>query len=99
MSASPERLTARDAAPAELLIRGAILLDPGSGIEGSHDIVIRAGEIAEVAAPGSAEADGAEVVEAEGLHAFPAFFDLRARSTRRTSRRAPGRRRPAATAG
>ena len=75
MSASPERLTARDAAPAELLIRGAILLDPGSGIEGSHDIVIRAGEIAEVAAPGSAEADGAEVVEAEGLHAFPAFFD------------------------
>ena len=40
-----------------------------------HDVVIRDGEIAELAAPGEADADGAEVVEAEGLHAFPAFFD------------------------
>ena len=32
-------------------------------------------EIAELAAPGEADAEGAEVVEAEGLHAFPAFFD------------------------
>ena len=75
MSASPERLTAREAEPAELLIRGATLLDPASGIDGSHDIVVRGGEIAEIAAPGSAELDRAEVVEAAGLHAFPAFFD------------------------
>ncbi len=75
MSASPERLTAREAEPAELLIRGATLLDPASGIDGSHDIVVRGGEIAEIAAPGSAELDRAEVVEADGLHAFPAFFD------------------------
>ena len=38
-------------------------------------MVIRDGRIAELAPPGSAAADGAEVVEAEGLHAFPGFFD------------------------
>jgi dihydroorotase len=31
--------------------------------------------IAELAAPGSAADEGAEVVDASGLHAFPAFFD------------------------
>jgi dihydroorotase len=70
-----ERLTVRGGEPAELLIRGANLLDPGSGIQGPHDVLVRGGEIAEVAAPGSAEAGEAEVIEAEGLHAFPAFFD------------------------
>ncbi len=75
MSASPERLTIREGEPVELLIRGAQLLDPGSGIDGPHDVLVRGGEIAAIAAPGSAEAGEAEVVEAEGLHAFPAFFD------------------------
>ena len=50
-------------------------LDPRAGIDDHVDLVIRDGEIAELAQPGTAEADGAEVVEAEGLHAFPAFFD------------------------
>jgi dihydroorotase len=75
VSAGGERLTVRGGEPAELLIRGATLLDPGSGIQGPHDIVVRGGEIAEVSAPGSADAGEAEVIEAEGLHAFPAFFD------------------------
>ena len=51
------------------------MLDPVAGIEGAHDVVVRDGRIAELAAPGSADAEGAEVVEAAGLHAFPAFFD------------------------
>ena len=34
-------------------------------------MVVRDGEIAELAEPGSAEAEGAEVVEAEGLRAVP----------------------------
>ena len=34
-----------------------------------------AASIAELAAPGSAETVDAEVIEAAGLHAFPAFFD------------------------
>jgi dihydroorotase len=75
VSEAAERLTVRDGEAADLLIRGATVLDPGSGIDGPHDIVVRDGEIAEVAAPGSAEVNGAEVVEGEGLHAFPAFFD------------------------
>jgi dihydroorotase len=46
-----------------------------AGIDACHDVVIRGGEIAELAAPGSAGVDGFEEVDATGLHAFPAFFD------------------------
>jgi len=59
---------------ADLVLRGATVLDPVAGIDGVHDVVIRAGRIAELAAPG-AEIEGLEEVDAEGLHAFPAFFD------------------------
>ena len=59
----------------DLILRGATVLDPVAGIDGRHDILIRAGRIAELTAPGSAADDGAEVVEAEGMHAFPGFFD------------------------
>jgi dihydroorotase len=63
---SPER---------DLILRGATVLDPRAGIEGPHDLVIRDGHVAELAAPGAADAGDAEVVAAEGLHAVPAFFD------------------------
>ncbi|HEU4598106.1 MAG TPA: dihydroorotase, partial [Solirubrobacterales bacterium] len=58
-----------------LVLRRATVLDPVAGIDAVHDVVIRGGEIAALASPGEAETEGAEVVEAEGLHAFPAFFD------------------------
>jgi dihydroorotase len=70
-----EVLSGRAGRPADLVLRSATVLDPGAGIEAVHDVVIRAGRIAELTAPGTAEADSAEVVDAEGLHAFPAFFD------------------------
>ncbi|HEY3492343.1 MAG TPA: dihydroorotase, partial [Solirubrobacterales bacterium] len=60
---------------AHLVLRRATVLDPVAGIDAVHDVVVRDGEIAALAAPGEADAEGAEVVEAEGLHAFPAFFD------------------------
>ncbi len=60
---------------ADLVLRNAAVLDPAASIDGVHDVVVRDGAIAELAAPGTAEAEGSEVVEAEGLHAFPAFFD------------------------
>jgi dihydroorotase len=60
---------------ADLVLREATVLDPVAGIEGAHDVVIRGGEVAELAPPGSAAEDGGEVVDASGLHAFPAFFD------------------------
>jgi dihydroorotase len=70
-----DSLDLRSAESAAVVLRGATVLDPVAGIDGAHDVVVRDGRIAELAAPGSAPADGAEQVEAEGLHAFPAFFD------------------------
>ncbi len=70
-----EPLDFRPGEGADLVLRRATVLDPVAGIEGVHDVVIRGGEIAGLAAPGEATAGAAEVIEAEGLHAFPAFFD------------------------
>ena len=62
--------------PAEtIVLRDARVVDPRSGIDAPHDVVIRDGRIAELAAAGSGEASGAEVVDAGGLLAVPAFFD------------------------
>jgi dihydroorotase len=72
---SAARLEMRAGEGADLILRGARVLDPVAGIDASHDVVIRAGRIAELAAPGDASADGIEEIEAEGLHALPAFFD------------------------
>ena len=68
-------LVMRAGEAADLVLRGASVLDPVAGIEGTHDVVIRSGRIAELTAPGAAANDGAESVDAAGLHAFPAFFD------------------------
>ena len=71
-----DQLDVRPGPDAHLILRNATVLDPVAGIDGQHDLVVRDGRIAELAAPGAAGTpEGAEVVEAEGLHAFPAFFD------------------------
>ena len=70
------RLDCADSRPATVLVRGAWLLDPRCGLDGPGDLLLRAGRLAEIGAPGALVApDGAEVIEAEGLHAFPAFID------------------------
>jgi dihydroorotase len=58
----------------DVIIRGAFVLDPRAGVEGHYDVVVARGEIAELAAPGSAAHLG-EVIDAEGMQVFPAFFD------------------------
>jgi dihydroorotase len=70
------RLFQRERPAAELLIRGAHVLDPRTELDEAHDILIRAGRIAELGAPGSLPAppDG-QVLDAAGMHAFPAFVD------------------------
>ena len=74
--ASGVRLVSAPARPADLLLRDVHVLDPRTGIDGRHDVLVRDGEIAEIAAPGTLTApDGAEVVEGEGRHLFPAFVD------------------------
>jgi dihydroorotase len=60
--------------PATVLVRGARLLDPRSGLNGVSDVLVRDGTIAEISATLDAP-EGGEVVEAEGLYAFPAFVD------------------------
>lgn len=66
----------RGGRPAELLIAGAHLLDPRSGLDGPGDVLVRDGEIAEIGAPGALSApEDAETVDGEGLHLFPGFVD------------------------
>jgi dihydroorotase len=62
--------------PAELLLRAAYVIDPNADLDGPHDVLVRDGEIAEIGAPGALPAPaGAQLVEAEGKHLFPAFVD------------------------
>jgi dihydroorotase len=72
---SGSQLQMRAGESANVVLRKATVLDPVADIDAQHDIVIRDGEIAELLAPGEAQADGLEEVDAEALHAFPAFFD------------------------
>jgi dihydroorotase len=61
--------------PGDLIVRGARVFDPRQGLDEVRDIVVRAGEVAEIAGPASASVDGAEVIDGEGMAVFPAFFD------------------------
>jgi dihydroorotase len=72
---SAPRLQIRAGESASLVLRGATALDPVAGIDAQHDIVVRDGVVTELAAPGVADADGIEEIDAGALHAFPAFFD------------------------
>jgi dihydroorotase len=60
--------------PATVLVRGARLLDPRAGLDGKADLLVRRGWIAEIG-DGIEAPEGAELVDAHGLHAFPAFVD------------------------
>lgn len=64
------------AQPADLLIRDARVLDPRTGVDGVHDVLVRRGAIAELGAPGSLPLpEGVEAVDGRGRHLFPAFVD------------------------
>jgi dihydroorotase len=61
---------------ANLLIRGAHVLDPRSDLNAAADVLVRAGQIVEIAAAGELSAGGdTEVAEGEGKHLLPAFVD------------------------
>ncbi len=70
------RLFSMDRPPAQLLIRGAHVLDPRTDLDEPQDLLIQNGRIAELGAPGSLPAsDDGETIEAAGKHLFPAFVD------------------------
>ncbi len=79
MSAEPiSNLDWRRGGSGSLLIRGARVFDPRSGLDGERDLTIRDGRIAEIGPSGQAPslADGeGEEIDASGLTAFPGFFD------------------------
>jgi dihydroorotase len=73
----PQALVGGPGEPAEVLLRDVRALDPRERLEGRLDVLVRAGEVAELGEAGSLHApEDAETVEGEGrLALFPAFFD------------------------
>jgi dihydroorotase len=59
----------------DLTLTRASVLDPRAALDGVYDIVVRGGAVAELLPPGSGQQTDGEVVDAEGLSVFPAFFD------------------------
>jgi len=57
-----------------ILIRGARLLDPRAGLDGTQDMLLRDGEVAELG-DSLAAPEGTEEIDGAGLVAVPAFVD------------------------
>ena len=72
-----ERLVHAAGPPAgAVLLRGARALDPRAELDRPADVLVRDGRVAELGESGALDAPaGAEVVDAEGLIALPAFVD------------------------
>jgi len=62
-------------ASGDLVIREARVLDPRVSLDEQRDVVVRAGAVAELASPGTAELPDAEVIDGRELWLVPAFFD------------------------
>jgi dihydroorotase len=62
--------------PADMLLRDVHVLDPRAELDARHDVRVRGGEIAEIGPPGTlAYAPEEELLEGQGRHLLPAFFD------------------------
>jgi dihydroorotase len=59
-----------------LLIRGGHLIDPAAGIDTPMDVLLRDGQVAEVAPPGKTRATALDKFDARGLIVAPGFIDL-----------------------
>jgi dihydroorotase len=76
MPETMNKLFHKQTAPAQMLITGAEVLDPRTGISGAHDLLIKDGVITELGAPGALPREGqTTVIDAAGKHLFPAFTD------------------------
>ena len=58
-----------------LVLKGGRVIDPATGIDGAHDVVVTDGRIERVAAPGPAP-KGAEVLDMAGKVVCPGFIDI-----------------------
>ena len=60
-----------------LVIKGGHLVDPGAGVDGPKDILLKDGRVAEIAGHGKLKtANGAEVLDAAGLTLAPGLIDI-----------------------
>jgi dihydroorotase len=64
----------RDNVSAELVIRQAHVLDPATGLDGTMDVRISSGRIAEI----GEQLRGPRELDADGLHLLPGFVDVHA---------------------
>lgn len=69
-----EPLVRAPAAAVDLLVRGAHVLDPRTGLDSILDVLVREGEVAEIGV-GLEQPAGAELIDGAGRHLFPAFVD------------------------
>lgn len=72
--AGPQALFQAPGQVASILLRGAHVLDPASGLDGVCDVLVREGRIVQVD-EGIAAPDDCESVDCSGLHMFPGFTD------------------------
>jgi len=76
MGSGTNRLFQRPGRPADILIKNAHVLDPRADLDEPHDVLVRAGRIAELGSPGSLpSADNGETLDAAGRHLLPGFVD------------------------
>ena len=60
-----------------IAIRGGHLIDPGAGVDGLKDVLLKDGRVAEIAGPGKLkQANGAQVLDATGLVVAPGLVDI-----------------------
>ena len=59
-----------------LLIRGGRLIDPAAKIDATMDVLLRDGQVVEIAPPGKTRATAHEKIDARGLIVAPGFIDL-----------------------
>jgi dihydroorotase len=62
--------------PTSLLIKGGHLIDPANKIDALMDVLLRDGQVAEVAAPNKIRGGADENFDARGLVVAPGFIDL-----------------------
>jgi dihydroorotase len=61
---------------ADVLLRDVHAFDPREGLDGRHDVRVRDGSVAELAAAGTLQSKREEeLIEGRGRHLLPAFFD------------------------
>ncbi len=60
----------------ELLIVGGLVVDPVQGLEEPRDLLIEAGKVAALEAPGAISREGRQIIDAAGLIVAPGLIDM-----------------------